>query len=120
MVVKPWAAKLVVTSVGTAREGDPRRYLKARDDGGSVGELGEEPSVEVIPLVHLLPRLPHPLLHLPHQRLHLVVRSLVRLPLSPQRFLEVYGLDAHAQLPCFQTTGDSWQCVPSLFLRESN
>jgi hypothetical protein len=86
MVVKPWAAKLAVTGVATAREEGPTRYLKARDDRGSIGELGEEPSVEVIPLIHLLPRLPHPLLHLPHHRLHLVVRSLVRPPLSPNGF----------------------------------
>jgi len=30
---------------GTAREDDPRRYLKARDDRAGIGEVGKEASV---------------------------------------------------------------------------
>ena len=56
-----------------AQQDDPRRYRKAIDDYGGPVELSKEAGVEVIPQVHILPHLPHPLLHLPHHCLHLIV-----------------------------------------------
>ena len=51
----------------------PQQYFSLTRNQPASQPASQPNKPEVIPQVHLLPHLPHPLLHLPHHCLHLIV-----------------------------------------------